>query len=85
MWHKKFKVHYVIFSKSYLGFFLNFSTLFTQMTKPRPDNQIEINRKKALLNEEEERYLRKFNKSSALKKLSITSPNKKQNNIKESM
>lgn len=42
------------------------------MTKPRPDNTIEINRKKAQLNEEEDRYLRKLSKGSAYRDLRDT-------------
>ncbi|RMZ95474.1 leucine-rich repeat-containing 74A [Brachionus plicatilis] len=46
-----------------------YSSLFTQMTKPKPDNLFEINRKKAQLNEEEDRFLNKFNKSQNFKKI----------------
>lgn len=39
------------------------------MTKPKPDNLFEINRKKAQLNEEEDRFLNKFNKNQNFKKI----------------
>lgn len=39
------------------------------MTKPKPDNLFEINRKKAQLNEEEDRVSNKLNKNQNLKKI----------------
>ncbi|CAF0773172.1 unnamed protein product [Brachionus calyciflorus] len=56
-------------------------TLFAQMTKQKPDNTYEINRKKAQLNEEEERFLNKFNRNETLKKLS-SEPNSKTHSLK---
>lgn len=51
------------------------------MTKQKPDNTFEINRKKAQLNEEEERFLNKFNRNETLKKLA-SEPNSKTHSLK---